>query len=155
MLSLLFLFRCRSFVFVIGGAVWPSWRQIAERAAGQERRSGAGRKLRDAVRRDDGAQCFSRRPNSRHGGEVASWRTAEVKERRAMQLKEDSRTDPRWAWLRQGSRLLNRGWTIFDLAQIVDGRMDGPGWRVDRGGLQARPRRTWEDQKTAQQRRTL
>lgn len=66
-----------------------------------------------------------------------------------MQLKEDSRTDPRWAWLRQGSRLLNRGWTIFDLTQIVDGRMDGPRWGVDRGGKRGtRPRRTWEDQKT-------
>lgn len=68
-----------------------------------------------------------------------------------MQLKEDSRTDPRWAWLRQGSRLLNRGWTIFDLAQIVDGRMDGPRWGVDRGGKRGtRPRRTRSEDSTAE-----
>lgn len=53
---------------------WLAADRIDDRAAGQERRSGDGRRLRDAVRRDDGAQCFSRRPDSRDGGDVASWR---------------------------------------------------------------------------------
>lgn len=100
------------------------------------------------MRRDDGAQCFSRRPDSRDGRDVASWRT--LKKIEASNAIEGGLAD------RSSMGLAKAGFEAAE-SRLDDFRFNpdsrwANGWPEMGGGpggkRGTRPRRTWEDQKT-------
>ncbi|KAL9484189.1 hypothetical protein ACSS6W_002978 [Trichoderma asperelloides] len=129
---------------------WPVADRIDEQAAGQERRSevDGGCEMRCAEMTE---------PNVSQGAptaetdDVASWQTQ--RKRRAMQLKED-RGRPSMGLAKAGFEAAESRLDDFRFSPDSRWANGWPemGWA---GGRGTRPRRTWEDQKTAQKRRTL